>query len=460
MSAAYQLLPVAAGSGAAVQAVCGNLARYLDANPALPLSSVASALQARASSATHGCFVVCSSHRDAIAALSSPSLTARAVSPARRVSFLFPGLGDQYPNMTAGLYADQPVFRRCVDHGAELLRDPMQLDVREVLYPGVSPSGVQPGTGSVDLAALIGRDLPFPELGKLKETSIAQPVLFIVEYALAKLWKSWGIQPAAMAGYSLGEYVAACLSGVISLDQALKLTALRAKIIQALPPGAMLALALSEDQARKYLFPGVSLSAINGPLMCVLAGTPEAISRVETVAASDRVACRRLQTTHAFHSFMMHPAAAPLRSLSAAFTMQYPRVPYLSNVTGDWITPELATDPDYWPRHMSQPVRFADALQRLWARPNNILLEVGIGQTLCSLAMQHPARRAVSRPVALGSLPAVHANASDSFYMLETLGRLWLEGVKVNWEAVQPADRRASATEIIEEVYGEVCERG
>src|SRR6185436_1554020 len=248
------------------------------------------------------------------------------------------------------------------------------------------------------------RDLLRPRgetAGPLDRTAVAQPAMFALGWALAQLWISWGIRPSALLGYSLGEYTAACLAGVMSLADGLALVARRARLIAGLPPGAMLAVPIPADEVESGLLPrlapSLSLAAENGPGVSVVSGPVEAVEELERRLAGEGTACRRLPTTHAFHSAMMEPVreglAALLAEMAAGGRLAPPEVPYLSNVTGTWITAEQATDPLYWAAHLCRPVRFGRALEALWGRPRPVLLEVGPGQGLSTLALQHPARR-------------------------------------------------------------------
>ncbi|MCP4659515.1 MAG: acyltransferase domain-containing protein, partial [bacterium] len=275
---------------------------------------------------------------------------------------------------------------------------------------------------------------------RLNRTQLTQPVLFVVEYALAQLWMEWGILPQALVGYSLGEYVAACLAGVLSLEDALKLVAERARLIGDLPAGSMLAVALPEDELRPLLGPELSLSAVNGPEQSVAAGPEEAIATLERELAAKDVVSRRLQTSHAFHSQMMEPLYDAVAELAAGCALHPPRIPYLSNLTGTWITAEEATDPAYWARHMCQPVRFSTAIEELVSDPQRIFLELGPGGTLASLLLQHPA--AGDEPAVMASLRHVYETQSDVAYTLSTLGKLWLLGVPVDWRGFYRHEHR------------------
>src|SRR6185295_351053 len=250
--------------------------------------------------------------------------------------------------------------------------------------------------------------------------------------------------PQAMIGYSLGEYVAACLAGVLTLPDALRLVAERARLIDALPEGAMLAVPLPEEEARRWAAEGaeLSLAAVNAPGTSVIAGPVAAIDELAARLAAAGLSGRRLRTTHAFHSSMLKPAAAPLTELARGFTLSPPRIPYLSNVTGTWITATQATDPDYWAKHMVRPVRFAKGVGELWREPGRVLLEIGPGHSLASLALQHPATEGLADPVSLATLPSAYERQPEQAFVLGTYGKLWLSGVKIDRRALYAGEER------------------
>jgi acyl transferase domain-containing protein/acyl carrier protein len=445
------LLTLSAKTEAALDQMTENLAEHLRENPR-DLADVAYTLQTGRSTFDCRRIVLCRDDGDAVAALEAhvPQcvLSHTVKQESRPITFMFPGLGDQYVNVAVELYQHEQVFRTWIDRCCELLQPHLGLDLQTILY--TDSRGKEQGndvclSADVDLRQMLGRGRPQGDSGSAEDigrTSLAQPLVFTIEYALAQLWMSWGIKPQAMIGYSLGEYVAACLAGVFSLEDGLRLVSRRARMIETLPAGAMMAVALPEDEAALYLDDVLSLSAVNGATMCVLAGPTEAIAGLERQLDAEEITCRQVQTTHAFHSKMIEPIAASLGDWIRTVDLRPPQIPYVSNVTGTWITAEQATDPDYWVTHLLQPVRFADGIEVLWRKPGNILLEVGIGQTLGSLALQHPAKGEASDPVVLSSLPSAHDRQSDIGLLLRSLGQLWLAGAPVDWAGFHAHQRR------------------
>lgn len=308
------------------------------------------------------------------------------------VAFLFPGLGEHYPGMGRGLYESEPVFRSCVDDCCERLQPLLGVDLRSLLYPPPQTASAPATTSGTDLRKLLRRNAdPAPAGERLDQTWLAQPALFVTEYALTRLLLERGILPDIMIGYSLGEYVAACVAGVFSLEDSLTLVARRGLMIQELPAGAMAAVPLGEREIVPYLDDAVSLSAVNGPAVSVVSGTPDGIAALEERLMRDGIATMRVRTTHAFHSFLMEPLAAAYTSLVAGFRLSPPRIPFISNVTGRRIDPEEAVDPAYWAKHLVQAVRFSDGIGELLREPELTIIEAGPGSTLGSFVLAHPA---------------------------------------------------------------------
>lgn len=356
-------------------------------------------------------------------------------SRSRPVALMFPGLGDHHLYMGEQLYRHAPPFKREMDRCAEILKPELGLDLRDVLYPARDTSEALPTVPEgFDLRRMLGRDrrAPTADERRLNETRISQPALFVVEYALARLLIAWGVQPASMLGYSLGEYVAACLSGVIGLADSLAFVARRAQLFETLPPGAMLAVALPEEQVRALLGANLAVSAINGPELCVVAGPPEEIEAFEKLLAGRGITGRRVQTSYAFHSPMMQPLADRVTALARTIKLLPATIPYASNVTGKLITPVEAVDPSYWAAHLTRPVRFSEGLRTLAAQPDLVFAEVGPGQTLSSIAIASPDVPGGKRVVA-PMVRNAYDSQSDTAVLLKGVSRLWVNGAAVEW---------------------------
>jgi acyl transferase domain-containing protein len=346
-------------------------------------------------------------------------------------AFLFPGVGEQYPGMARALYGAEPVFRAEIDRCAELLARHLGYDLREELFAGDGEaSAASAPSAGPDLRRMLGRAPAPAAAARVDRTVVAQPVAFAVGYALARLWESWGVRPAALLGHSLGEYTAACVAGVFELHDALELVALRARAIQALPGGAMLAVSLAPDDVRPWLGEGVSLAAANSPGLCVLSGGDEAIGRAERALLAAGHAARRLAATHAFHSPLMRPVAEQVAALAGRMRLSEPRIPMISNVTGTWLRARDATDPEYWARHLLGTVRFAEGAAALLSEPGRVLVEMGPGGSLGVFVRQQAAALDVPAPAAVASLPHQADDTPDPAFLLAALGRLWTAGVR------------------------------
>jgi len=422
----WHLLPLAARTSSALDAATVNLHAYLKSNPQLNLADVAHTLQVGRKKLNHRRVVVCRDLEDAVRALET--LDARRVFTSlqeprnRPVAFLFPGQGAQYVRMGLELYQAEPIFREQIDSCSEILKPHLGFDLRDVLYPS-------------DEALEEAKE-------KLSQTLLTQPALFVTEYALAKQWMGWGVTPEAMIGHSIGEYVAACLAGVFSLEDALRLVAVRGRLIQSLPLGSMLVVSLPEQKLRAMIEgrPELAIAAINSPGLCTVSGTHEAIDELETELKPQGLMLRRLQTSHAFHSPMMEPILQPFIEEVSKATLKPPTMPYLSNVTGDWIKVEDATDPRYYARHIRQTVLFNDGISEIFSNPERLLLEVGPGNALTVLSRHHPQRGAAQ--VVLSSLRRADEQEPDGASLLTTLGRMWLANVNVDWERLSGGERR------------------
>ena len=420
-----QLLPMSARSESALSRRSSDLAEWMTARPDLSLADAAFTLQVGRRAFSYRRFVLAGDRSEARSALASASQD--AVKPIAQdpppLVFMFPGQGSQHPQMARALYDSEPVFRRWVDACASFLAPVLKRDLRGLLYPS---------SNADDRLAQ----------AELQQTSLAQPALFAVEYALAQLWRSWGVQPSALIGHSLGEYVAACLSGVLELEDALTLVAERGRLMQAAPPGAMLSVSLSPAAIRPHLVQGLEIAAINAPDRCVVSGPPHAIETLKARLEEEGGGVRRLHVSHAFHSGSLDPVLAPFAAAAGRLELGKPDLPYVSNLSGDWIQSSEATDPEYYARHLRGAVRFSAGIERILSDlPGAILLEVGPGRSLTQMAARSP-QQATCR---LTSLPSPSANADACRVLLTALGALWQRGVEVDWAAFAEDGRRRIA---------------
>ncbi len=435
----WHLLTLSAASESALERLGERLARALSERPELPLADVAYTTQTGRRVLGHRRVAVCRDRGDALDVLAGGRperrWTRAGTERSTSVAFLFPGVGDHYPGMARGLYASEEVFRREIDRGARTLEPLLGTDPRRSpLLAGDHESAAEPAAG-LDLRRMAGRGGAVDADAPWNRPAFLHPVVVLVEVALSRLWESWGILPRAVAGYSLGEITAAAVAGTFSLPDALRLAFERARAIERVA-GAMLAVPLPESELEPLLGSELALAAVNAPELCVLSGSREAVDALERRLAARETVCRRLDVGHPLHSPRMAPAARELVRLLQRLELKPPEVPWVSGVTGDWITPAQATDPETWARHLCRTVRFADALAALDA--GAALVEVGPGHGLTTLVLQQVA----DGRTAVASLPPVYAREDDLAFLLGSLGRLWLAGVEVDWSAFHAGARR------------------
>jgi phthiocerol/phenolphthiocerol synthesis type-I polyketide synthase E len=322
-----------------------------------------------------------------------------------KVALVFPGQGAQYPGMAATCYASEPAYRRAVDECLERLAPLIDYDLRDLLLN------------------------PHASEERLRETDAAQSALFVSSYACARLWEHWGLQPAALIGHSIGEYVAACISGALSLDTALELVAHRGRLMCQAPAGAMLAVNAAEAQIVERLrgvLPEIDIAAVNTPQSCVLSGEESAIAAAMTLLRQANVATTRLHTSRAFHSRAMDAAALAFESIARQAPIGEARIPYVSNVTGEWITAADLRDPAYWSKHIRQTVRFAAGIRRLLESGIHVFLEAGPGQSMTRMLRSVPQW---SHACVASSARHVQGAESDLQVLTESFGALWSMGV-------------------------------
>ena len=416
----YQLLVLSARTASALEHASRNLSAHLLEHAELSLADAACTLQLGRKSFAHRRTVVAATTAEAAKLLMQPlpgqvSSGQAAASPPGAV-FLFSGQGSQHVNMGRDLYQTETVFRAHLDGCAERLMADLGLDLRILLYP---PEG--------DSAAAAA---------SLSDTRFTQPALFSIEYALAQWWMAHGVAPSAMLGHSIGEYVAACLAGVFSLEDGLRLSAIRGRLMGEMPSGSMLAVAAAAETLA--LPDGLELAAINGPEQCVVSGPTDAVQEFAGELEKRAISCRLLHTSHAFHSAMMDPMLESFRAHLDQVSLRAPQIPYLSNVTGTWITPGEATDPSYWTNHLRNTVHFSAGLAELFRDPARIFLEVGPGQALASLTRQHPGKPKDSK--VLSSMRHPQEQVPDAVCLLHATGQLWIAGLSIDWNALHAGE--------------------
>ncbi|MCU0681993.1 MAG: SDR family NAD(P)-dependent oxidoreductase [Polyangiaceae bacterium] len=420
----FSILPLSAKTRSALDARSAALAAHLREHPEQTLDDVAFTLQMGRKALEHRRVVVASAHDGAWQALKGRApqrafaTTREAAAPS--LVFMFAGGGAQHVNMGRGLYRSEPAFRSHVDRCCEAAGRRLGVDLLAAIYP--DPAREEEAAR------------------QMKRTSIGLPALFAVQSAMAALWRARGVRPEAIIGHSLGEYAAAWLAGVMSLEEAVALVVRRGELFEGLPAGGMIGVPLGETEARALAGSRLSIAAVNGPSNCVLAGTAEDIEALAAELARQEVEFRRVQIDVAAHSHLVDPIVDKFRDFVASLRLSPPSVPFVSNVTGAWITPEQAVDPAYWALHLRSTVRFGDGVRLLLEGPGRVLLEVGPGKALSTLAKLQ-ASGPKGRPVLASMRHPQDATDDDEQFALTT-GRLWLAGVDVDWAAMHGSRRR------------------
>ena len=424
----WKLLLLSAKTESALGTATENLAKYFDENPDVNLADVAYTLKVGRQEFEHRRFLVCQTVESAkhlLTLAESPEVFTHNHTPTTQsIAFMFPGQGSQYVDMGRKLYETQAVFRETVDNCCSLIKPHIDFDLLTLIYPS------EKGTGKSN---------PVPNsqslIPNLKNTAIAQVAIFIIEYALAQLWMSWGVIPEATIGHSIGEYIAATIAGVFSLEDALKVVAFRGKLMQQQPTGSMLSVFLSVAEIQPWLSDEITLAANNAPNLCVVSGSKDAIANLAQRLETANIACRLLHTSHAFHSPMMSGVEKPFMGVLESVKLNPPSIPFISNVTGTWITATEATNKGYWVKHLGETVQFAAGIEELTKDSQKILLEVGAGRTLSTFAKERS-------KLIFTSLKHPQENQSDEAFILNTLGQLWLTGLKIDWNGFYRSEKR------------------
>ncbi len=426
-SSGSYMLPLSAKTPGALDKLSKNFAEYMQQNPEVNLSDLTYTMQVGRAQLKYRRVVVFQDLKDAVNQLNK-NYTAQIAKPYHsKVVFMFSGQGYQYVNMGRELYANEPAFREEMDNCFGILESILNFDIKNILFSEDSSSNIE-------------------------DTLVAQPLNFILQYSLAKTLIKWGIKPEALIGHSLGEYVAACLAEVFTLEDALDLIVLRGRLMQQLPKGGMLSVEISETELKPLLSEEVSLAAVNSSSICVVSGSQESIDILEEKLNKMRYECMKVPATHAFHSNAMSTMLPLFLDKLERIVLKKPKIPYISNVTGTWITAQDATNPQYWAEHTTGTVRFADGMSELLRKKYTVFIEIGAGWTLnTSVKLHHdctpdvlvvnlirhskqervgqPQRRNIS--ALFKSLPE---EVSDMSFILTQLGRLWCAGIKTDWK--------------------------
>jgi amino acid adenylation domain-containing protein len=419
----HHLLLISAKTVSALELATANMVEHLRQEPNQNLADICFTLSIGRRFFPHRRAILCRNTSDVVETsdpgASDNIVTGEVDAFQRPLVFMFPGQGSQYVNMARGLYEEHESFRSQFDDCAEIAQSQLGRDLRDIVF-----------TADPDQKA--------SEV--LCQTEFAQPAIFSTSYAMAKLWEHWGVRPSALIGHSIGEFVAACLAGVFSLEDALALVVRRGKLMQSLPTGSMLAVPLDLEQLQAYLAPAISVAAENGPTLSLLSGSDEAINELERRLRSDGVEGYRLRTSHAFHSVMMEPIVKPFLDSVAALNPKAPQLPYVSNVTGTWVKAEEATSPAFWARHLRAPVKLWSGFRTLVDKGSGIFVEVGPGSTLTG--MLRGAIQGNERISALASIRHPGVAQDDSEHFFRTVAQLWVSGVTIDWRSPFAGERR------------------
>ena len=414
----FHVLCLSGRTRAALDANAGALAAHLRANPELPLADVAFTLKEGRRGFDKRRVLVAETAQQAAELLDKGDprrvFTHDRLGEAPEVVFMFPGGGAQYAGMARDLYETEPVFADWMDRGLEHLEPQLDFDLRALWLPE-------------DAAARAEAERI------LTKPSVQLPLIMIVEYALAQLWISWGLRPAALVGHSMGENTAACLAGVMRFEDCIDLVLLRGRLFDSVPSGGMLSVSVSEDELRDLVGPDLDIASVNAPRLCAVSGPQSALDAVAGVLEEREIEFQRVPIDIAAHSRMLDPILGDFRAFLYKIPLAVPSLPVISNRTGERLTDEQATDPDYWVGQLRNTVLFADCITALSSGPRRVFLEVGPGKALSSLAQMSDT---VAPGQVLSSLRHPEQEIGDDAYFLGVIGRLWACGIEADWPQI------------------------
>lgn len=424
----YYLLPLLAETAEALKKMREELAAYLDTSPEVDFINVVNPLHINCKELSNRQVIICKNKSDAIRILRLPDTEFSdnsyeyhipTITKTPSIVFLCSGAGEHYTNMGKDLYNTEPFFRKQIDKCSEILKHYLIKDLREIMFSATEDKDKRDENS----------------VKNLNSTEYLLSAVFTIGYASAMLWIKYGVNPTGLIGHSTGEYLAACLAGVISLKDALYLLVKRAQIINKLPKGSMLAIPMKEQELCQYLDKDISLGVINGPSRCVLSGDTTEIGKLAKKLLEQDIETKYLPVTHAFHSHMMKTAKNELLELFNSIKYNEPNIPYISNLTGKKITPAEATNPEYWYRHTCETVRFSEGVKEVLSN-DSIFLEVGPGRNLANTILQHQTKEIKLRGKVLNTIRNFNQVNNDYEYLLNTIGKLWIQGVEINWSAL------------------------
>lgn len=418
----FYLITLSAQTKETLERTTANLVSYLQKHPAVSLADLSYTLHVGRAQLTHRKKTVCRDIRELTETLADPGSrvvhTGRAAAEQRRLVFLFSGQGSAYVNMGLELYCQLPLFREFMDRCFDLIRAIAGQDLKPYLYP----------KGDLEAAQ-----------ERFQQQDTIQPLLFSFEYSLYETLRHWGIRPDALAGYSLGDYTCACVSGVLSLEDALTLVIQRGRLMQRVPPGVMLNVPMPVAELTPYLRSDISVAVDNG-LSCIVSGTEEAVVAMESRLKTGGLMPMRLAISHAGHSAMLDPILDDFRLMLDGLTFNPPRIPFVSSVTGTWITETDAVDPGYWVRQLRHTVYLSKGIEELADLDDPLFLEIGPGQDLCALVARVLGQGTDNRLFSV--VKARGRKMADTAFLLNRLGDLWLRGVAVDWRRVNHGEGR------------------